>query len=262
MCGIFGFALKKSVPMAKVFGVLGRLEVHRYSDEETSVGGYGAGVAFLEADGNVVFEKVGKVGEVSPVSKLAKIVRVGEVSVLVGHVRMPSPEFMDTARFRESAQPYVVKQDGLNVVSVHNGFVRNYEELRARLGREHVFESERAVRLIDSEVIPHVFVELLSKKQDVHEALLELFWQLQGPNAIALLHVKKKEGFLHFVHKGGTRGFNVWTNGEGELVFCSREEPLMGEFGSILSEGGFSKKIAIGWRENVGLVLSHHLLER
>jgi glucosamine 6-phosphate synthetase-like amidotransferase/phosphosugar isomerase protein len=263
MCGIFGFALKDSVPMASVFRVLERLEVHQYPNEETPVGGYGAGVAVLEDDGSIVFEKVGKDNDVSPVKELAKIVAVGEASVLVGHVRMPSPEFMNTARFRETAQPYIVRRDsGLAVVSVHNGMVRNYKELRAKLGKEHVFESERAVRLIDSEVIPHVFVELLSEKQDAHEALLELFWRLQGPSAIALLHVEKKEGFLHFVHKGGTRGLSIWTNDKRELVFCSREESLVREFGSILSKGGFSKKFAIGWRENVGLVLSHPLSVR
>jgi len=118
MCGIFGFALKTRVPMARVFKVLEKLEVHQYPQELRSVGGYGAGVAILEDEGSFVFEKVGKVGA-SPARCLSEIVKISEASVLVGHVRMPSPQFMETARFKETAQPYVTRcYGGLMIVSV------------------------------------------------------------------------------------------------------------------------------------------------
>ena len=263
VCGIFGFVLRKPVDTAKVFSVLGKLEVSQFPGEETPVGGFGAGVAVLDADGSVVWEKVGKEDDASPVKRLAEVFDVGEASVLVGHVRRPSPEFMATAGFRETAQPYVVERDPkLTVVSVHNGRVENYEDLKNTFGGGHVFESEK-VGLIDSEVIPHVFEELLSEKQDVSQALQGLFFRLQGYSAIALLQVGEEEAFMHFVHKGDkTRGLHVWTNRKGELVFCSREEPLMREFGSLLSKGGFVRKVQIGWRENVGLILSHPISPR
>jgi hypothetical protein len=42
MCGIFGFALTKPVPLVKIFRVLEKLEVHKYSEETKPVAGYGA----------------------------------------------------------------------------------------------------------------------------------------------------------------------------------------------------------------------------
>jgi glucosamine 6-phosphate synthetase-like amidotransferase/phosphosugar isomerase protein len=258
LCGIFGFALRKPASMVEVFKVLRELEVHQYPSEPRPVGGYGAGVAILTDDGSVVFEKVGQ-GQGSPAERLSEIVKISEASVLIGHVRMPSPEFMATAKFKETAQPYTVEQDPeLIVASVHNGKVENYRDLRAKLGESHVFESEK-VELVDSEVIPHVFEEMLNEKQDTNEALYALFCVLQGSSAIALLQVDEENAFLNFVHKGKTRGLTIWTNEQNELVFCSRKEPLIEEFGNILSKGKFKEKISIAHREDVGLKLSFPL---
>ncbi|NWF87563.1 hypothetical protein HXY32_07145 [Candidatus Bathyarchaeota archaeon] len=258
MCGIFGFALTKPVPLSKVFKLLEKLEVHQYPRELKPVGGYGAGVAVLLDDGSVLLEKVGKVSA-SPAKQLAEIVnaKLGEASVLLGHVRMPSPEFIETAKFRETAQPYVGELDpSLTIVSVHNGKVENYKELRERLGEEHVFESEK-VGLVDSEVIPHYFTELLEEKEGVDEALYALFCSLQGSNAIAMLQIDGENTFLHLLHKGKTRGLTVWTNERNEVIFCSRKEPLTEEFSKILATGKFKEKIAIPYQENTGLTLSY-----
>ncbi|MGQ9641939.1 MAG: class II glutamine amidotransferase [Candidatus Bathycorpusculaceae bacterium] len=259
MCGIFGFALRKLIPLDRAFKTLRKLEVHQYPQEPKPVGGFGAGVAVLKNDGGVIFEKVGKVAG-SPVEHLSKIVGFGEAAVLVGHVRMPSPNFMETAVFRETAQPYVSNcYDGLTVVSVHNGNITNYEEIRKKLGKAHVFESER-VQLIDSEVVPHFFEELLKERKSFEEALNKLFCSLQGSSAVALLQVEAKKAFLHFVHMGKTRGLTIWTNEHGELVFCSRKEPLMEEFSNVIANGGFEEKISIAYGENVGLRFSCPLL--
>jgi len=261
MCGIFGFVMKQSLPMDKVFSVFEKLEVSQYPQESLSVGGYGAGVAVLLDDGSIVFEKVGKVAG-SPAAHLAEIMKtkIHEAKVLIGHVRMPSPEFMDTAEFRETAQPYVGQFEAeLTIASVHNGKVENYKELRERLG-EHVFESEK-VGLIDSEIIPHYFVEILNKTEDVDEAVYALFCALKGSNAIAMLHVDEENAFLHLVHKGRkTRGLTVWTNERNEVIFCSRKEPSMEEFKEILGRGKFKEKISIQYREDAGLKLSFPLI--
>ena len=260
MCGIFGFALKEPMPLVGVFKLLEKLEVHQYPQEPRPIGGYGAGVAILLNDGTVLFEKVGKINN-SPVRQLAKIVnaKVNEATVLVGHVRMPSPEFMESAKFKETAQPYIVEFDpNLTIVSVHNGKVENYKELREKLGKEHVFESEK-VELIDSEVIPHYFEELLNEIEDVDEALYALFCALQGSNAIAMLQIDEENTFLHLIHKGKTRGLTVWTNEQNEVIFCSRKEPLIEEFSKILAKGKFNEKISIPYREDVGLKLSYQL---
>ncbi|MEM4704292.1 MAG: class II glutamine amidotransferase, partial [Candidatus Bathyarchaeia archaeon] len=219
MCGIFGFSLKKPVALTKVFKALRRLEVHQYPDELKPVGGFGAGVAFLGDDGEVIWEKVGSTEGGSPAEKLARMVKQIEARVLVAHVRMPSQEFMTSASFKETAQPYVVSQGETAVVSVHNGKIENYKELRAKLGVNHAFESERKVELIDSEVIPHVFAELLQAKHTDKTILENFLHTIEGSNTIAILHInKKKEAFLYFVHKGKTRGLHVWSNESGEEV--------------------------------------------
>lgn len=110
MCGIFGFSSRKPVPMDKVFKVLQKLETNQLPGEPSPVGGYGAGVAILLEDGTVLVDKVGKIGE-SPAARLSGMVKVKKASVLLGHVRRPLPEFMKTAKFKETAQPYVVERD-------------------------------------------------------------------------------------------------------------------------------------------------------
>jgi glucosamine 6-phosphate synthetase-like amidotransferase/phosphosugar isomerase protein len=261
MCGIFGFALKNPMSLAAVFKLLEKLEVHQYPQELKPVGGYGAGVAILLDDGSVLFEKIGKVDN-SPARQLARIVnaKVNEASVLLAHVRMPSPEFMETAKFKETAQPYVAEfEPNLTIVSVHNGKVENYKELREKLDEEHIFESEK-VQLIDSEVIPHYFEELLNETGDVDEALDMLFHALKGSNAIAMLQISEENTFMHLIHKGNkTRGLTVWVNEQGEIVFCSRREPLMESFGNILTDGGFTEKVSIPWGVEKNLKLSFTL---
>lgn len=242
--------------MDKVFKVIQKLEVHQFPQEPKPVGGYGAGVAVLLEDGNVLVKKVGKVGE-SPAQRLAEIIEVKKASVLLGHVRMPSPEFMRTAKYKETAQPYVVERvPGLTVASVHNGKMENYKEVRQKLGAGHVFESEK-FELIDSEVVPHFFEEALSEREDVSETLYEFFCSLKGSNAVAILQVGEDNSFLHLIHKGKTRGLTVWTNDKNEVVFCSRKAPLVEEFGKTLARGKFREKVSILWRENGGLLLSY-----
>jgi glucosamine 6-phosphate synthetase-like amidotransferase/phosphosugar isomerase protein len=258
MCGIFGFVLKKPLSIDKAFRVLEKLEVHQYSDEPTPIGGYGAGVGLLLEDGNVLVEKVGKVAS-SPVKKLMETVTVKKASVVIGHVRMPSSEFMKTAEFKETAQPYVVElEPELTVLSVHNGKVENYMEIRKMLGSAHVFESER-LGLIDSEVVPHFFEETLSEKEDVPEALYSFFCGLQGSGAIAMLQLGEENSFLHLIHKGKTRGLTVWANDVNEVIFCSRKEVLTTEIRNLLSRGMFEEKVSIRYREEAGLLLSYPL---
>jgi len=256
MCGIFGFVLKKPVYMPKVFKVLQKLEVSQYLGEPRPVGGYGAGVAVLLDDGSILSEKVGKTVD-SPAGQLAEIMRtkLAEASVLIGHVRFPSPEFLDTAKFKEATQPYVGQfEEELSIASVHNGKVENYKELREKL-KGHVFESDK-VGFVDSEIIPHYFSELINEIENVDDALYELLCTLKGSNSVAMLHVDDENAFLHLIHKGKTRGLTVWANEKNEVVFCSRPEPVIEELREVLVRGKFKEKASIKWREDAGLKLS------
>jgi glucosamine 6-phosphate synthetase-like amidotransferase/phosphosugar isomerase protein len=261
LCGIFGFILKKPVPMTKVVKVMEKLEASKYPDENLPVGGYGAGVAVVLDDGGVVSEKVGKNAD-SPVAQLAEILKpkLPEARVLLGHVRHPSLEFMDTVQFKEAAQPYVENfEPELTIVSAHNGRIENYMELRAKL-KEHVFESEKAVRLIDSEVVPHYFGALLDELETdaaVHQLLDALKGKTVG--SLAMLQLDEEEQLLHLLHKGWSRGLMVWANDKGEVVFCTRPEPVQEELKETLSRGSFKEKAVIKPREEVELKLSFPL---
>ncbi|MEM2249808.1 MAG: hypothetical protein QXP16_03840 [Candidatus Bathyarchaeia archaeon] len=244
MCGIFGYILKKPIEVAYALKVLQKLERHQYPNEPKPVGGYGAGIAIFTSSGMVLLEKVGKV-DGSPAEHLAKTCRFDTASVLIGHVRLPSPWFMETAHFRETAQPYVVQCfSGLTVISAHNGNVTNYKAIRERLSGKHLFESERA-ELIDSEVIPHLFEELLLEKGCPEEALNTLYLAVDGPNTISLLQIEKGRTLLHFLHKGKTRGLTIWKNRRGEVIFCSRKEPLTETLGFFLDKGNFVEHLSI-----------------
>lgn len=252
MCGIFGFVLNNPVSLVKVFRVLAKLEAHQYPHEPKPVGGFGAGLAVLDAYGNFSLNKVGHVG-VSPAGRLSQIVKADMARVLIGHVRMPSPQFMETARFKETAQPYVTRCfDGLTLISAHNGNVTNYKALRGKIGAGHIFESEK-IELIDSEVIPHLFEELLVKERDPNMAVEGLFQLLEGSSTVGIVQIKKNGLLLHIVHKGKTRGLTVWKNSAGEVIFCSRKEPLTEEFDSLLDKGRFEEYASIPYGEEGNL---------
>src|SRR4030066_676268 len=197
MCGIFGFVMKKPLSMFKVFSVLQKLEISKYAGEKQAVGGYGAGIAVLLDDSSIFSEKVGK-SESSPACQLADVVKskLTEARVLVGHVRFPGAEFLDTVKFKEATQPFVENfEPELTIVSAHNGRVENYMGLKEK-GKGHVFESEK-VGLVDSEVIPHYFGELLNEAKDVDDALYELLCTMKAPNnsgnSVAMFHIDKED---------------------------------------------------------------------
>ena len=262
VCGIFGFVLKKPLSMTKVFAILEKLEVSQYPSEQLPVGGYGAGVAVMLDDGGVISEKVGKNAD-SPAGQLAQIMkpRISQARVLIGHVRHPSLEFMDTVKFKEAAQPYVENfEPELTIVSAHNGRVENYMELKAKL-KAHVFESEK-IRLIDSEVIPHYFGALLNETEDAVQAAHKLLDSLKGKTvgSIALLQLDSENQILHLLHKGWSRGLTIWANDKGEVIFCTRPEPVLEELKETLDRGNFKEKAVIKPREEAEINLSFPLV--
>ena len=258
MCGIFGFITKQPISMSKVFNVLQKLEASRYPYENQPVGGYGAGVAALLDDGNVFLEKVGKTSD-SPAAQLAEIVKpqLKDAKVLLGHVRFPSGEFLATAALKETAQPFIGEfESDLTVVSVHNGRLSNYRELAERL-KGHVFESAKA-GVVDSEIIPHLFGEIVNEGKDVGEAADELFSSMKGKTvgSVALLQLDSENALMHILHKGWSRGLTVWANENGEVLFCSRPEPVLEELKETLDKGKFKEKVVIAPREDAGVRLS------
>jgi glucosamine 6-phosphate synthetase-like amidotransferase/phosphosugar isomerase protein len=262
MCGIFGFILKEPISMSKIFAVLKKLEISKYPEETEALGGYGAGVAIMLPDGDVVSEKIGKTAD-SPVTQLEEIMKnkvimnakLPGASVLIGHVRFPSPQNMPTVKHKEATQPYVEHfEQKLTIISAHNGNVENFKDLKSKL-KTHVFESE-PTGLIDSEVIPHYFGMLLNEAQTTDEAAYQLLSSLKGSNVAALLQIDDEEMLLHLIYKGKARGLTVWSNDKGEVVFCSRPEPVEEELKSLLALGKFKEKAVIDWKDDAGLKLT------
>jgi predicted glutamine amidotransferase len=251
--------------MHQVIELLQILENHRYEElgEEHPVGGHGAGVSFLDASGKMVLYKVGKTNA-SPARELLRVKDVFEAHsrIVIGHVRYASPDLKDTIKHAEAAQPYMVRcLDTAEIVSVHNGKVRNYESIRKDLSKEHLFQSE-IVKLVDSEVIPHFFEENLRKWNEEIEARTKTLEAFEGDNTIVLLtrEKRKRRMHLHILHKGKTRGMHVWRNDNGEIVLCSREEPLQQVFGNFLKRGDFDKVLSIGWQEDKQIQLTYDIV--
>jgi glucosamine 6-phosphate synthetase-like amidotransferase/phosphosugar isomerase protein len=218
-------------------------------------------------DGDIITEKVGKTTD-SPAAQLEEIVKnkvfmnakLAEASVLLGHVRFPTPENFGTVKFREAAQPYVGNfESELTVVSVHNGKVENYKELKSKI-EKHTFESEN-VGFIDSEVIQHYVGEILNETEGADAAAYELMSTLKGAgNFAALLQVDEENALLHLIYKGKAEGLIVWANDKGEVIFCSRPDPVEEELKELLAVGRFHQKAAIRRTENAGLKLSFNAI--
>jgi glucosamine 6-phosphate synthetase-like amidotransferase/phosphosugar isomerase protein len=244
MCGIFGFALRSPIEVNEVVTLLEILERDKKEeDEKHPVGGYGAGLAFLTDEGEFSLIKVGKTDN-PPSRELYKWIDGESTRVLIAHVRFPSQKFMYTSCFKEAAQPYLTRcfSQGLTIISAHNGNVTNYERLKQTLKPNHVLESEK-VGFIDSEVIPHLFEELVLKPSTTEKAVESLFSALEGNNTVAVLQlINVENGFLHLIHKGKTRGLTVWTNSFGEVIFCSRKTVVnKTSFKTLISKGSFQE---------------------
>jgi len=258
MCGIFAYMGHKPFPILEVLKVLHILEPQQEPDETTPVGGDGAGIAYFNKRNEFTLTKVGKT-KGSPVDDLShqlKDTALGSHLVL-GHVRQAYIKFEETIQYRECAQPYKpLCVHKLNLVSAHNGFLQNYLELKNKLTASHSFESQK-VKLIDSEVIPHLYEELLKQTKDPTKATHNLFEQIKGNNkhgnTVVTLHANKNEAYLNVIQKGKTRGLTAWTNPKGEVMICSREKPVETTLNKFLIENNLRKTIKVTHNDRVNL---------
>jgi glucosamine 6-phosphate synthetase-like amidotransferase/phosphosugar isomerase protein len=247
MCGIFAYVGHRHIPITKAIQVLGILENEQEPGELTPVGGHGAGIAYLNSENKFTLVKVGKTRKDSPVrdlkQQLPNLVKIRSRAILA-HVRHASPEFTDTIRQRECTQPYKphCKQHDLNLVSAHNGYLKNYQQLKIQLKPKHQFESE-PVRLIDSEIIPHIYEEKLAKTKNPTKAAHMLYEEAQGRNTIAIMHTNAdtNQAHLDIIQKGKTRGLTIWTNPDNAVLLCSREKPLQAAFSKFLKENKYHR---------------------
>jgi glucosamine 6-phosphate synthetase-like amidotransferase/phosphosugar isomerase protein len=259
MCGIFAYMGHKAIPITKVMQVLRILETEQEPGELTPVGGHGAGIAYLNPKNEFTLVKVGKTHRRSPVhdlkQQLLKLTTT-QSQVILGHVRRASPEFIDTIQHAECTQPYKphCTQHDLNIISAHNGYLENYQQLKTQLQPKHRFESE-PTQLIDSEIISHLYEEQLAKTKNPTKAAHTLYEQAEGRNTIITLYTNTAtdQAYLNVIQKGKTRGLVIWTTADNTVLLCSREKPTLTTFSNVLKENNYQKAIHITRNDSLNL---------
>ncbi len=254
MCGIFAYMGHKPLPILTALKVLHILESEQEPDEKSPVGGHGAGIAYLNNRDEFIIAKIGK-NKHSPLKDLTSRLKAttSSSSFILGHVRRASPQFEDTIECKEFAQPYKPQcSPDFNLVSAHNGFLQNYNQLRNKLTQPHHFESEK-IKLNDSEVLTHLYEEQLSNSKDTTRATHALFEQIEGNNTVVILTINKNEAHIDAIQKGKTRGLVIWTNPKGEVLICSREKPVQKTLHKFLVENNYQKIIHITRNDSANL---------
>jgi glucosamine--fructose-6-phosphate aminotransferase (isomerizing) len=166
MCGIFGYAGSRRDAADVVLAGLRLLEYRGYDSW---------GIAVAHEDGMALEKRVGKIGDATT--------DLPDSRVGIGHTRWATHGGVTEA----NAHPH--RDCAGRLALIHNGIVSNYRALRDPLARAgHRFRSET-----DTEVVVHLLEEWLARTppgpDQLPDALMAAFRQLQGLNAITVLDV-------------------------------------------------------------------------
>ncbi|MDQ2741791.1 MAG: glutamine--fructose-6-phosphate transaminase (isomerizing) [Chloroflexota bacterium] len=159
MCGIFGFVAGGERSPGIVLDGLRYLEYRGYDSW---------GVAVAEG-GRVLAEKA--IGTIA-----AARISLPPSRVALGHTRWATHGGVTEA----NAHPHADCRGRFALI--HNGIVENHQELRLRLARPHAFRSQT-----DTEVLVHLLEETVDGEPDLLTALLQVFRQVEGLSAVAVL---------------------------------------------------------------------------
>jgi len=268
MCGIFAYMGHQPLIITDALKVLHILETEQEPSEKTPVGGHGAGIAYLNQKNKLTLIKVGKTNTNSPVNDLQH--QLGKTAhnssrLILGHVRYASPEFQNTIPHKECTQPYqpnCTQNTNYTLVSAHNGFLQNYQQLKNTLTQPHQFESQK-IELVDSEVIAHLTEELLTKTKNPTKTTHTLTEQIMGNNTIVTAYRNhnhnQNEAYIHAIQKGKTRGLVTWTNTNGEALICTRPKPAETILNIFLTQNNFQKIINISHKDTANIEAQFNL---
>ncbi|KZX15368.1 glutamine--fructose-6-phosphate transaminase (isomerizing) [Methanobrevibacter filiformis] len=165
MCGIVGCIVKNKEVAPVLLEAVRKLEYRGYDS---------VGIATLNNnDGIDVKKGAGKIDEVDSNLHLDEL----EGNVGIAHVRWATHGEPN----KINAHPHLDCHD--NIAIVHNGIIKNYSEIKARLIREgHEFKSAT-----DSEVIAHLLEHFTSTGMDFEHAMIETLAKIEGSYAIAAI---------------------------------------------------------------------------
>jgi len=171
MCGIFGCILNEGLQAAPIVkNALKRLEYRGYDS---------AGVATIFQGKLFIKKDKGKIEEIDGKLNLDEI----PGSIGIGHTRWATHGAPATI----NAHPITDCRNEIAVV--HNGIIENFSELKKQLKeRGHIFRSNT-----DTEVVPHLIEEWITKGANLTKAVQNTLEQLEGSFAIAVIYAKKPD---------------------------------------------------------------------
>ncbi|MDO5046121.1 glutamine--fructose-6-phosphate transaminase (isomerizing) [Campylobacter sp.] len=200
MCGIVGYIGDKEKKEI-ILGGLKELEYRGYDS---------AGMAVMSKDEIAYFKAVGKLENL--VKKCEDFSSSG-FGLAIGHTRWAT----HGKPTEINAHPHI----GEHSFVIHNGIIENYKEIKDELEAKGV----KFLSQTDTEVIVHLFEEILKEKKDVFEAYKATIARLEG--AYATLLITKLEPNRIFFAKNAVP-LIISKNSSGEVFFGSSDAALIG----------------------------------
>jgi len=233
MCGIIAYLGEKELPIAFFLDAMEKMEVLEEEVDRDPLGGHGAGILYISEDGGVILEKVGHTGKDNdrPAVRLRneldkKGLLDAKSDVILAHVRRAASQNKHRTRDKRYSQPYITECiKGRKIAVIHNGYVANYRELARDFELPHVFESEDGPDdfIIDSEILPHLYEELIARGDDPLKMLSLTGFNNEGGNTFFVLDIDGRRSYLF--HQGKTRGLFLFRGRDGFLL-ASRLRPV------------------------------------
>jgi glutamine---fructose-6-phosphate transaminase (isomerizing) len=174
MCGIFSY-IGDNLCRGIILNGLSRLEYRGYDS---------AGIACLDAQhGHLSYLK--KAGGVKELKRLAaKAVFDGYSGI--GHTRWATHGVIDST----NAHPHFNCDKSIAIV--HNGIIEGFEHIKKKL----IDDGHEFVSTTDTEVVVHLFSDILNRSLSIIDAVVELTNTLSGAYSIAILMEKHPDQLL------------------------------------------------------------------
>lgn len=199
MCGIVGY-----------IGANEKVELMLQTLKELEYRGYdSAGMAILKDDVLSIFRATGKLANLA--NALGGF-RSSGFGIAIGHTRWAT----HGKPTETNAHPHTATFSSV----IHNGIIENYQDIKRELEAKGIaFRSQT-----DTEVIVHLFEEILKTTNDPLSAFTQTIARLKGAYAILLI-TKQSPDKIYYAKQGSPLMIG---KGEDGIYFASSDAPLIG----------------------------------